>query len=121
MLTPAAFKLLFPEFVATGDERIQLFIDKSDPYFDAARWGDFYADGQAYWVAHTLFLADNSGTPGAGMGLQDSTTSKKVGEVQVSKSAELVKAGMNDPYMRTGYGQKFSELRRMIGIGAVAA
>lgn len=122
MLTPAAFKLQFPAFATTSDERVQLFINKADPYFDVARWGDFYDDGVANFVAHNLFLTGGYGgsTPPVGSGMQDNTTSKKVGDVQISKSTALIQAAMTDPYMRTSFGQRFTELRRLVGVGAIS-
>lgn len=120
-MTPAEFKLRFPEFTATADERVQLFIDRSDPFFDQARWGDFYTEGVGYWVAHGLTLsASATSTSGTGMGHQNAVTGKKVGEVQINKSVTLVQAGMDNPYMRTGYGQEFLLLRKMVGVGALA-
>ncbi len=120
-MTPAEFKLQFPEFVAVADERVQLYITRSDPYFDVARWGDFYTEGVGYWVAHSLTLsASPTSTSGTGMGHQNTVTGKKVGEVQVNKSVTLVQVGMDNPYMRTGYGQEFLRLRKMVGIGALA-
>lgn len=121
MLTPAEFKEQFPEFTATPDERIQLYIDKSDPYFDQIRWGDLLDDGMGYRIAHLLTLsASATSTSGTGMGHQNFVTGKKVGEVQINKSVTLVQTGIDEPYLRTAYGQEYVRLRKIVGFGAVA-
>lgn len=119
-MTPTEFKTLFPEFTAVADVRVQLFIDRAVPYFDVARWDDQYADGIAYFVAHNLALATPTGTLGNGLGLTDVKIMKKVGPVTVQQSEQILLANAKDPYMKTTYGQKYSELKRLVGIGGTA-
>jgi hypothetical protein len=120
-MTPSEFKELFPEFAAVADARVQLFIDRSAPHFDVPRWGDLYADGVAYWVAHELTLANIQTAQGGGVkALTNDNLSKKVGDVQVTKDSGLLNRQADNPYLRTYYGQQYNQLARMVGMGAVA-
>lgn len=120
-MTPSEFKELFPEFAAVADARVQLFIERSAPHFDVPRWGDLYADGVAYWVAHELALANVQTAQGGGAkALTNDILSKKVGDVQVTKDSGLLNRQADNPYLRTYYGQQYSRLARMVGMGAVA-
>lgn len=120
-MTPTEFKTRFPEFASETDERVQMFIDDADPLFDVERWGDLYAVGVAYLVAHEMALANAQTAQGgsvAAMNNDDLTT--KVGDVQVTKDTSLLNKQAENPYMRTMYGQKYLYYRKLVGIGAVA-
>ncbi len=120
MMTPTEFKTRFPEFTTVADARVQVFLDEAEPMFDVERWESFYTQGLGNLVAHELALATPSLKIATMSGAADGKTSKKVGAVAVTYAAELITAAAKNPYMRTSYGQKYSELRRLVGIGAVA-
>lgn len=117
-MTPAEFKLQFPEFSSETDARVQLYIDQSAPFFDQDRWGEFYQLGVSNFVAHNLALANyqakkqNAHT--------SDTVSKKVGDVQIGKDSALLNLQAKDPFMRTTYGQQYRYYQRLAGSGALA-
>lgn len=119
-MTPTYFKTIYPEFATVADERVQIFIDGADGYFDQGRWDSFYTQGLGALVAHDLALATPELKLAGIVGASDGKTSKKVGPVQVTYAAELVVAAASNPYMRSVYGQKYLELRRLVGGGAIA-
>lgn len=121
MVTPADIKERFPAFGELEDGDIQKIIDRAGPYFDVARWDDLLDEGMGLWVAHQLALQARDATAGSNNGgFTDATTMKKVDQMQKSMSAEIIKAGMDNPYMATVYGQQYLDLRRLVGIGATA-
>lgn len=120
-MTPAEFKVRFPEFASETDQRVQLFIDDADPLFDQERWGDLYPAGVANLVAHELALANAQTAQGgsvASINTDDLTT--KVGDVQVTKDTMLLNKQAENPYLRTFYGQKYLNYRKIVGLGAVS-
>lgn len=120
-MTPSEFKALLPEFTNETDIRIQLLLDRSVPYFDVARWGSFYNDGVMYWVAHEITLANlmaSKGGPVKAAKTMD-VVRKRVGEIDVMRDSSLVNKGAENQYLRTEYGQRFLQLRRLAGMGAV--
>lgn len=120
-MTPTEFKTLFPVFAAVEDSRVLLFLNGTDPYIEPERWEPFTETAIANLAAHELLLATPSlwGAAG-GVVSTDGKISKKVGELSTTKSDLAMAAAMKNPYMRTQFGQKFAELRRMAGIGAVS-
>lgn len=120
-MTPTEFKARFPEFSSETDGRVQLFISDVTPLFDQARWDDLYTVGIANLVAHELVVS-NEQTAAAGKisRLANDTLTKKVGDVQVTKDTGLLNRQAENPFMRTSYGQKYLQLRRLVGMGGVA-
>lgn len=120
-MTPSEFKILLPEFEGEADPRIQVFLDRADPYFDKARWGNFYNDGVMYWVAHEITLANLMAAKGGAVKAAKTmdVVRKRVGEVDVMRDSSLVNKAADNPYMRTEYGQKYWQLQRLAGMGAV--
>lgn len=120
-MTPAEFKVWFPEFTSEDDERVQLFLDNSDPWFNTSRWGAFYPEGVANFVAHQLTLANwNARNATKGRQMASNLSKEKAGEVEVMYDAALLDMQANNPYMRTTYGQRYYQLAQMIGTGGVA-
>lgn len=117
-MSPSEFKTRYPEFVGEADPRIQLFIDESIPHLDQDRWGDLYTQGLGLYVAHSL--AWENAIAGTGSSSVDDDTSVSVGDVTISKSADVAKSQMDNDLLRTPYGQRFNRLRKMVGAGAVA-
>lgn len=120
-MTPSEFKTLFPEFSGELDARVQLFIDRADPYFDIGRWDAFYADGVAYFVAHELAMANAQAAPGGStQALSSDVLTKKVGDVTITKDTALLSKQADNPYYKTAYGQRYLYLRKQVGIGALS-
>lgn len=120
-MTPADFKTRFPEFAGESDARVQLFITDAIPLFDVSRWGDLYEAGVASFVAHELSLA-NAQTLASGQAavLAGDEISTSVGDVSLTRDAQLAREQVADPYLRTSYGQKYRRLVRLVGTGGVA-
>lgn len=123
-MTPSEFRAWFPTpsaFASMTDEAIAPFIARTVPYFNVARWGDFYSEGVAYLTAH--FIVMNNGTAAAGITVPSANdfVAKSVGGVSASRSAELVAEAAHDPFMRTSYGQEYCRLRDMVGLGGAVA
>lgn len=115
-MTPADFKKRFPEFEQQSDERVQMFIDDADPFFDQVRWGDLYDLGISYLVAHEIALANAN----AASAMTDDVVMKKVGDEQVQRDSNLMNKQSDNPYMRTTYGQKYLYYMRFVGAGGVS-
>lgn len=119
----ARFRLALPEFTAVADDRLTYLIEKAEPYFDVCRWGDFLEDGVIYWVAHRLFMdeirAKQAKNPGA-FANAFAVTSKSVGDVSVGRDAGLLAKAYESEYNLSPYGQLFLNLRKKVGIGALA-
>lgn len=118
-MTASEFKAIFPAFVATNDDTVSAAIALAAPWFNVDRWGRFYSEGLANWVAHKLTV-DAPSNAGANNGGGDATD-KQVGSVRISRGETLLKAQMDDPFMRTAYGQRYRYLAGLAGMGAVVA
>ncbi len=120
-MTPADFKIRYPQFANVDDARVQFFIDDSVPYFDVPRWGAFFTRGVAAWVAHVVVLDQfQSAQTGAAAALNVGQSSKRVGDVAVSQDPGILNLQAKDPFMRTIYGQEYVRLRRIVGSGGLA-
>lgn len=119
-MTPAEFKLDFPQFASESDERIQREIDNAAPFFDVERWAAFYTAGLGNYVAHKIALGNylTAQTPASTLSID--VTVKKVGDVTVQRDPAIMSMAARDPFMRTIYGQEYLRLRRMIGGGGLA-
>lgn len=113
-MTPAQLKQALPALASIDNDLIQAYITRADPWFDETRWGAFYPEGLANWVANELVL-DNiplNATDGI-------ETSKSVGDTSFSLHPELVLLQTKDRAQRTRYGQRYRQLADMVGAGGV--
>jgi hypothetical protein len=117
-LTPAEFKTRFPEFVAEADQRVQYFIDDADPSFNEEMWAGFYKAGVANYVAHHISKASVNAT--TAYKSLDIVTGKKVGDMQINKSANALLMGMEEPMLTTNYGAEYLRLRSLVASGGLA-
>lgn len=93
-MTSAQLKALVPALSTVDDTIIDAQIALADPHFDVERWGDFYAEGLACWVAHNLTIGS----------VGDATKLKQI---------------PSNPYMRTTFGQRYQYLVDQVGMGGV--
>lgn len=121
MATPtvAQIKARYPELASIPDATVQLAIDDAVPWFDVDRWGSFYAQGFAAFVAHMLTVDKTAATGGAG-GTSGPVSSKTVGDASISYATPTDISQGDAYYMRTAYGQRYLMLRKMVGTGAIA-
>jgi hypothetical protein len=124
-MTPSEFKASFPdgEFSSLADNYVQVFLTAAVPFFDVSRWGAFYSEGLACYVANSIVVskaraAMMTANPGA-MDAGD-VTSQSVGDVSFSQDGRLLARQMADVSQRTQYGQRYAQLRRLIGAGGTA-
>jgi len=132
-MTPAEFKIRFPEFASEIDARIQFFIDDADCAFDLCRWGCCYVVGIANYVAHNMAMANYIASGDAAGAFPGSSsisnaqqwTSKTVGDVSVTRGNSTGigngKSQQDSPFFKTLYGQEYLRLLRLVSIGATAA
>ncbi len=117
--TPADIKTRYPAFAAVADATIQLAITDAVPWFDVCRWDTFYAQGFAAFVAHML-TADQAAALGKATGAGGALASKKVGEVEVRYQPIATMKPSDAFFATTIYGQRYLQLRKLVGAGAVA-
>lgn len=125
-MTPSEFRACFPDGdfsqaadATLTDAYIQKFLDAAAPMFNAPRWDTLYSEGLSRFVAHSIVMSRAR----AARGLQvdgGNVTEKHVGPVGVSYNGELQVLMAKDTYMRTDYGQRYCELRDMVGLGGMA-
>lgn len=120
-MTAAEFKALFPQFTSETDARVLVFIGLAAPYFDVSRWGDFYTDGLANWVAHSIVVANAEALQATDEVDADDATTETFGPISTTRSSEAAMASAKDPYLRTSYGRRYAYLRRLVGMGGVIA
>lgn len=120
MATPTAaeIKARYPALSTIADPVIEVAIADAVPWFDADRWGAFYAQGFAAFVAH-MVVADQRAAAGNAAGASGLMTSKKVGDVEVQYAAPAVSIA-DVAFASTSYGQRYLQLRRLIGIGGIS-
>lgn len=119
-MTPSEFKAFFPQFTLETTERVQSFLDLAVPYFNVPRWGDFYSEGLANFVAHSIVIANFEATQSTSQTNANDVTEKHVGPVGMSRDSALLNLQAKVPFMRTTYGQRYMYLRRKIGLGGFA-
>lgn len=117
-MTILEFRTRFPEFtdVLYPDPKVQLAIDDAAPFFNEDAWGDMLGIGMACYVAHNLILGKaNAKTP-----IVDDASNKKVGEISKTRSEQLMVKFTENPYLRTNYGQRYQQLAKLAGAGAIS-
>ena len=120
-MTPSEFKDQFPdgEFNGLDGTYVQKFLDLAAPMFNVARWGELYSEGLANLVAHSIVMSKERAARGLQVDGGD-VTEQHVGPVGESFNGELQVLFAKDTYMRSVYGQRYCELRDMVGLGGTA-
>jgi hypothetical protein len=118
-MTPTEFKAIIPALSGETPETVNAAIALAAPWFNVSRWGGFYAEGLANWVAHKI-VTDKPGFA-ATLASDGAVTDKQVGSVRVSRGESIIKAQQDDPFMTTGYGRRYRYLANLAGMGAIAA
>ena len=107
-VTPAGFKILFPEFGIQPNARVQIFLDQADACVNNSAWGQRADAGIQYLAAHLIATLDGDESA-AGSGV---VTQKKVGEV--SASYGFGQKQLDSAYASTKYGRIFVEMQRKV-------
>lgn len=113
------FKALFTQFASETDERVESFIDLAAPYFDVSRWGDFYSEGIANWVAHSIVVSNAEAAASTSVVDADDFISDSAGGASTTRSGQMIADEARDPFLRTSYGRRYCYLRRLVGMGGV--
>lgn len=112
MITAADFKVRFPEYAATDDARVDLFI--ADAVFfmgpdTNSKWLNKYDYAQSYLVAHLLTLANLSATGDSGA---PAPIKKQDVDGVLIESAIVPVEPTLDEYYSTTYGKRYVLIRR---------
>lgn len=125
-MTPAEFQDWFPrgEFISLAPDFVQKFIDRAAPAFNVARWGAWYAEGFASYVAHQIVCDAARGAKSIDDPIGDlgaNIISKSKGPVSVSYDPALLRMSATDSLMLTPYGRRYRELAKLVGLGGFVA
>ena len=121
MLTPAQFRAAFPAFADATvwtDAVVSAAYALSTPEFNVARWGTRLDLGQGNWVAWWLSVNPPTGAAGTASTNGD-VTSKRVGDVSIQRSSEMLKLESQNPYMKNDYGKLYWFWAQRVGVGAI--
>lgn len=118
-MTVAEFKAIIPALSGEPPDAVTATLALATPWFNLERWGGFYTEGLANWVAHTI-TAGKPNFAGA-RAVDGAQTTKTVGTVSVSRSAQLLERQVDDPFLSTAYGRRYRFLAKLAGMGALAA
>jgi hypothetical protein len=116
MITPALFKIKFPEFMGESSARIQLFLDESLLILNEAFWGNKYDLGLYYLTAHFLSIAKQSNAGNTKSSGQ--VSSKSVDGASVSYNVAPLANQSESYFSSTIYGQRYISLRNKLGLVA---
>lgn len=121
-----AFRAAFPVFrdrVRYPEELLAIWLPFCIKQLDAGRWGDLYDMGAYLLLAHHVVLesqqkrtAAYGKTPGLAQGV---VSSKSVDGVSVSYDNSTTSEEGAGQFNLTTYGQRYAQLRRMLGAGPV--
>lgn len=120
MTTPTAaeIKARYPELAGIAGPTVNLAIADAEPWFDVTRWDSFYAQGFAAFVAHMLTV--DKKTAAGGQATAGPQQAKSVGDASVSYTAVQFRNPTDAFFATTTYGQRYLQLRRLVGMGALA-
>ena len=108
-VTPAAFKISFPEFSTLSDAEIQRFIDEASACVSVSAWSARADTGISYLTAHLLSEFGTGATGGVfGFG---AVKSKRIDKTAVS--FDYGKAG-GGHHSSTKYGRHFDSLKAKV-------
>ena len=116
-MTPADFATLCPLMAEEDQPSVQRYIDSAVPHFDIERWGAFYAEGLAYYVAHQITVQRELEHSRGDTATRGDVISQTVGGVATTRDATLLAKQMADPFQRTTYGQHYRWLAKKVGRG----
>ena len=109
-ITVEQFRELLPAFsdsTVYPDDEIQSFINLAVVNFNGCFWGSRLQVGEAMWVAHWLTIAGSSSNMPATIPMPSFAISKKVGDTSITYSDKILEQQMQNPYLRTPYGQQY--------------
>ncbi len=120
-MTVLEFRAFFPAFENVGEALIQQQLTLSLNHLDSGRFGDFYAEATACWVAHHVVtnMPDNAGEYRLTVDAND-VIHRKTETIEIARDPLSLGKQMSNPLLRTTWGQRFQYLSDICGVGAVA-
>lgn len=122
-VTPAQFKVRYPEFAAVSDPAVQQALDDADEEINVPVWGTRAAKGECALAAHLLVAHGALNDPNA-TGIQGAgpVQNMKVGDVSVSfdvnATARAVdQQGLDMSLATTKYGLEYNRLLKSLAAG----
>lgn len=120
-LTPADFKIRFPEFEEIDNTRIQFFLNDAVLEVSESAWGTLYEKGVMSLSAHLLSISQsNQEDDDSDDGETGNITSKSIGDVSYSFAKATSESSSDDWYLQTSYGAEYLRLKKRVGMGIVA-
>ncbi len=120
-LTPADFKIRYPEFDSIPDARVQFMLDDAALEVSEARWDTLYEKGSMLLAAHLLQLDLNrQETEDDDSSEEGNLASKSIGDVSYSFTKAASESTSADWYLQTSYGTEYLRLKKRVGMGVVA-
>lgn len=119
-LTPADFKIRYPEFDSVLDARVQFMLDDAALEVSEARWGTLNEKGVMLLAAHLLSIDQDNNDSDDDSGGEGNLASKSIGDVSYSFSKATSESSSDDWYLSTSYGSEYLRLKKRVGMGVVA-
>lgn len=118
-MTATEFKAWFVggQFNSVSDVTVALYLTRAEPWFNVTRWGNWYNEGIANWVAHSIVIDRAEATQSIDEVDADDAVSDTFGPISTTRNPGDASAKMRDPYLRTSYGQRYAYLRSLVGMG----
>lgn len=113
------FRTRFPEFDTVLDAVVNFAIQDAADNMDVSRWSTRYDTGQYFLSAHYVALSSagsngNSGSVGA-------VSQASTGPLSVTKNIPMSKTAGDAMLSSTMYGQRYLQLKRVVGMGGTVA
>lgn len=112
------FKLRYPEFSKVPDAKVQMALEDAQAVVSQKIWGKLYEQGVHALAAHYLFISGGFAADGNGNGQAiQPIASKSAGGLSVAYGG--INQGLQDEFgsfSATAYGQRYLELRQLVGV-----
>lgn len=122
-MTLAQFRARYPQFASIGNDLVNAYL--SEALLEIGEAFEDQADrAQGLYAAHYCAVEAEErarATAAPNLAHAGNVVSESAGRLSVSRSAEMLKAAMDDPMKSTTYGQRFCFIRDRAGKGAVAS
>lgn len=105
--------LIAPQFKEMSDEDVKSYIALAEHHVDETRFGPYYVEALANYVAHMLAVQDIIASDGAGSGSLTSggITGEREGDLQRTYGQAMT--GDNSLLSKTAYGKRYLEILKM--------
>lgn len=112
-ITPADFKVRYPEFDSIADDRINVFLGDAQLEVDENIWDTLYERGVFALAAHMLALGEKSS--GGTSGSVGALNKRRIGDVELGFTVYTPDSSSEAYYNGTIYGQDYYRLLLRVG------